>query len=198
MEMTEEQINAIKEKISQMSPEELENLKKEAAKQCPFCLMNQGKIPVKKVYEDGSLMGILDINPANKGHIILFPKMHYENSFEMDEIAINHIWNVANSIGKKLIEVVNAEGINFFVANGEAAGQRVGHFLIHIIPRFKDDNINFAWAPKEVSEEDMNLIVNSFQGFYVESPKKEEKVEEVVEEEPQEEIEYEYDDERIP
>jgi len=120
----------------------------------------------------------------------------------MDEIAINHIWNVANSIGKKLLEVVSAEGVNFFAANGEAAGQRVGHFLIHIIPRFKEDGVNFGWNPKKISEEDYNLIVNSFEGFFVEEPKKEiKKIEEpkIVEEEPVEfEEEYEYDDERIP
>ena len=70
----EEQQEKLKELLATLNPEEQEQLV--GKRECPFCLMGQGKIPVKTVYEDGEVKAILDINPANKGHILLFPKDH--------------------------------------------------------------------------------------------------------------------------
>lgn len=41
---------------------------------CVFCMIINGNIPAKKVYEDQLVLGILDINPASKGHVIMIPK----------------------------------------------------------------------------------------------------------------------------
>ena len=71
-----------KEKLNEflktLNPEQIEFLKSQQGSQCVFCAITEGKIPAKKVYEDDSLIGALDINPANKGHVILFPKVHSE------------------------------------------------------------------------------------------------------------------------
>ena len=40
---------------------------------------------------------------------------------------------------------LKCEGINFFLADGEAAGQEVFHVHLHIIPRFKDDGFGFKF-----------------------------------------------------
>ena len=53
----------------------------------------------------------------------------------------------------KVAKAVNAagrsrDGINLMQANGEGAGQSVGHFHLHIIPRRKDDGLLFNWEPK--------------------------------------------------
>lgn len=184
MELSEEQIKELKEKLKDMSPEEIEELKKKQAEmgqQCPFCLMIEGKIQVNKVYEDGALMAILDINPANKGHIILLPKSHYATSFDMSEDEIRHFFNIANELSKRIVQVVKAEGVNMYLANGESAGQKVAHFLLHIIPRFSKDGINFIWKPKEVSDEENNQIMSAFKNFKVEKKIIQQKVEEVEE-----------------
>jgi len=190
MELSDEQIEALKERLAALSPEELESLKKEQEGQaCPFCLMHEGKIATKVVYADKTVMAVLDIRPANKGHVILFPRLHYTTSFAMNEVALNHIFNIMNEIGKHLLRVMQAEGVNYFVANGEVAGQHIDHFLIHIIPRYREDGVNFTWKAKQMDEEELQEIVHQFRNF---SARKE-----PLEQQREEEISFE-DEERIP
>mgnify|MGYP001618270366 CR=1 FL=1 len=166
MELSEEQIESLKERLAAMSPEELEDLKKEQGlQQCPFCLMHEGKIPTKTVYADKTVMAVLDIHPATKGHIILFPRLHYATSFAMNEVALNHVFNIMNELGKYLVKIMHAEGVNYFMANGEIAGQHIDHFLIHIIPRYSGDDVQFSWKAKQISEEDMQEIILQFRKF---------------------------------
>ena len=73
-QMTEEQVKELQEKIKNMSPEELKEFQK---KQCVFCQIISGKVQSKKVYDDEKCIAILDINPANPGHVLLLPKEHY-------------------------------------------------------------------------------------------------------------------------
>lgn len=189
----EEKERRMNELLQEMEPEEIEDLRK---KQCPFCLIKEGKIDSRVVYNDDLIMGVLDINPANKGHIVLFPKDHYSSSFEMNDSLVSHIYVVANRLSKIALDAVNAEGVNIFVGEGVVAGQVVPHFLIHIIPRFRDDGIDLKWKSKKLNDEEIlevhEKIINGVRSF---SETKEE-----IQERPEpEEVWYkDYNDERIP
>ena len=60
----------------------------------------------------------------------------------------------------KVSQAVSAQGLNIFIANGAIAGQKVDHIVVHIIPRFENDNIELSWEPKKISNEDMNKVEN--------------------------------------
>ncbi|MCD6576179.1 MAG: HIT family protein [Nanoarchaeota archaeon] len=122
--------------------------------QCIFCNIVAGKIPSYKVYEDEFLVAILDINPANPGHIVLLPKPHIRSIMELSPQQLSKLAIVARALSLALLEF-GAEGVNFLYSMGEAAGQRSPHLLIHIIPRYKEDKVRFIWEPKKFSEEDL-------------------------------------------
>ena len=151
----EEQHKKMQEILAQLPPEEIEALKQQ---QCPFCMIVAGKIPVKTVYEDDLVKAVLDINPANKGHIIVFPKQHYQFLFMVPDNEIARIFQVANKLSKIVFEIVGAQGTNIFVANGQIAGQNAPHVLVHVIPRFENDQVNLSWQPKKIEEKDMEEI----------------------------------------
>jgi len=153
----EEQQKKMQEILAQLPPEEVEALKQQ---QCPFCMINAGKIPAKTVYEDDIVKAVLDINPANKGHIIVFPKQHYQFLFMMPDNEVARIFQVANKLSKVVFEVIGAQGTNIFVANGAAAGQNAPHVLVHVIPRFENDNVGLAWNPKKIEEKEMEEIAS--------------------------------------
>jgi len=173
--LTPEQIEAIKGELMTLSPEEqkkkfseiLSKLNEEekeqlvGKQQCPFCLMVEGKIPVKKVYEDEKVLAILDINPANKGHTLLFPKNHAKIMSEVPEDVVKHCFSVANKISKALVEAVGAEGTNIFLANGAVAGQTAPHVLVHIIPRHKGDKVAIEWDGHKEDDKEMELTAES-------------------------------------
>ena len=50
---------------------------------CVFCMIVDGKIPSKKIYEDNDVLAILDISQATKGHTLVIPKKHYANILEI-------------------------------------------------------------------------------------------------------------------
>ena len=107
------------EDLKNMTPEQIAELQKQ---NCIFCHIISGKVASKKVYEDEKCIGILDINPANPGHVLLMPKEHYAIMPLMPEDIIGHLFMVAKGISHACLRAFKVQGTNIFVANGVAAG----------------------------------------------------------------------------
>ena len=108
---------------------------------CIFCKIIKGEIPSFTVYEDDDFKVILDRFPAAPGHVLVIPKAHDSDMFELSEEAATKLYPLAKKIAKRIKEVTGSEGINIVQNNGEAAGQSVYHFHLHIIPRKTGDGI---------------------------------------------------------
>ena len=148
----EEQQDEFNKFVKTLNNEQMEFLKKQRTR-CPFCAISKKELKSFVVYEDESVMGVLDINPANKGHVLLFPLGHVETLLDLKEI--EHIFSVAKKLNEAIVKGLNVKGTNIFIANGRVAGQLTPHFVIHIIPREENDGINFVWGAKKLSEEEM-------------------------------------------
>ncbi len=129
---------------------------------CIFCKIARGEIPSATLYEDDSFRAILDLNPASKGHTLILPKIHAPNLFELPDETAEKALVVAKKIGARLQEGLHADGLNLVQNNGEAAGQTVNHFHIHLIPRYADDTVNVRWTPGELNEADKEEILKLF------------------------------------
>jgi len=66
--------------------------------QCPFCLIAEGKIETNVIYSDDKFLGVLDINPANPGHVLLFPKVHYTNLNDMSDELTSRMFIIAKNL----------------------------------------------------------------------------------------------------
>ena len=188
MVLTPEKINEIKAQLAGLSPEtQQEKLQEIVAtldpeeqeqlfgkQKCPFCAMAAGEIPVKKVYEDAECIAILDINPANKGHMLLFPKKHYGMMAQMPDDEAGKLYAVANKLAKAAFDGLKASGSNIVVGNGAIAGQRAPYALINIIPRFDGDKVVVGWNPVKLSEDEMDDALKQISA-HIPKEKKEEK-----------------------
>ena len=120
---------------------------------CIFCKIAAGEIPSATIYEDNDFRVILDIEPASKGHALILPKEHYANLYELsDELAAKALI-VAKKVITKMTAILGRDGYNVVQNNGEAAGQTVFHFHIHLIPRYKEDDVNIGWKQGKLTEE---------------------------------------------
>ena len=120
---------------------------------CIFCKIANGEITSATLYEDEDFRVILDLGPASKGHALILPKTHAANIYEIsDEIAAKAMV-LAKKMASKLTEVLNCDGFNIVQNNGEAAGQTVFHFHMHLIPRYKNDGVGIQWKPGTLTDE---------------------------------------------
>lgn len=125
---------------------------------CIFCKIANGQIPSKTIYEDEEFRAILDLAPATKGHALILPKNHYANLFELPEETAKKAIVLAKKLGVRMVENLHADGFNLVQNNGEAAGQTVFHFHMHMIPRYKDDNQKINWEPGNSTGEELEAI----------------------------------------
>jgi len=170
--ISQEQLRALQEKIKQMSPEELKEFQK---KQCIFCQIVAGKVQSRKIYEDDKTIAILDINPANPGHLLLLTKEHYSIMPQLPDDEVAHVFMVAKALSNSMLRSIDAQGTNIIVANGIAAGQRAQHFMVHIIPRKENDNVNFVLPQKAMEEQEIEAIGNKLVAALGGAAEKEEK-----------------------
>lgn len=140
---------------SNMTPEQIAQLQQQ---NCIFCHIISGKVPSKKVFEDEETLGILDINPAGPGHVLLLPKKHHAIMPQMNDIEIGHIFQVSKGISGALLKALKAEGTNIFVANGQIAGQKAPHFMVHVIPRREGDGLNFNLPENNIQRQELEKI----------------------------------------
>ena len=106
---------------------------------CLFCEIIEGNIPAKKVYEDDKVLAILDISQITRGHILVMPKQHFRNIYDVDSETLAHLMEVVRKLAVQITEKTGALGCNIVNNNNEAAGQSVMHLHFHIIPRYQDD-----------------------------------------------------------
>ncbi|MEM0231368.1 MAG: HIT domain-containing protein [Candidatus Woesearchaeota archaeon] len=125
---------------------------------CMVCDAIAGKFRSFKIYEDEMAVAFLSERPVSRGHVVLAPKQHYPILEATPDYVAGHLLVVANSISAVLFSALDAQGTNILVQNGEAAGQDTAHLLIHIIPRYSEDGINFQWQPRQLSEEQMSMV----------------------------------------
>lgn len=114
---------------------------------CVFCAIVAGTAPASVIYDDDNVLAFLDIRPITPGHLLVIPKRHAPLLGDLDEATGARVFRVA----MRLAEAVRAsslrcEGINLFLADGEAAGQEVFHTHLHVIPRFAGDGFRIDEA----------------------------------------------------
>ena len=120
---------------------------------CIFCKIANGEIPSATLYEDEDFRVILDLGPASKGHALILPKTHAANIYEISDEMAAKAMVLAKKMASKLTEVLNCDGFNIVQNNGEAAGQTVFHFHMHLIPRYKNDGVGIQWKPGTLTDE---------------------------------------------
>ena len=125
---------------------------------CVFCTIAKGDIPSKVLYEDDEFKVILDLGPATKGHALILPKNHYRNLYEIPDEVAGKVMLLAKKMALHMTEKLNCDGFNLVQNNGEAAGQTVFHFHMHLIPRYTEDGQTLGWKPLEFTQEELDGI----------------------------------------
>lgn len=126
---------------------------------CIFCRIANGEIPAATLYEDENFRVILDLGPASKGHALILPKSHAANIYELSDEMAAKAMILAKKMATAMTAALKCDGFNIVQNNGECAGQTVFHFHMHLIPRYKGDQVGITWKPGELSDADKEEIL---------------------------------------
>ena len=115
---------------------------------CIFCSIVEGEAPASFLHRDELVSAFLDIRPVTPGHLLVVPNQHVAVSHDLPGATADRLFSIARQAARALREadVVRADGVNLFVADGEAAGQEVFHAHLHVIPRFPGDGFEISAA----------------------------------------------------
>ena len=113
---------------------------------CVFCDIIAGTIPASVVHRDDQCIAFMDIRPIAPGHLLVVPLAHAADIAELDRSTGGHLFTVAQDLAAAIRKSgLRADGLNFFLADGEAAGQEVLHVHLHVFPRFAGDGFGLRF-----------------------------------------------------
>jgi histidine triad (HIT) family protein len=106
------------------------------------------------------LTAFIDHRPVTPGHLLIIPNEHFVLLADLPVGLAEHILLVAMRLGAAIRSSgVQCEGINLFLADGEAAGQEVLRHHLHVIPRWPDDGFvttAAAWSLPQPTRRDLD------------------------------------------
>jgi histidine triad (HIT) family protein len=107
---------------------------------CVICDLLSDELEVSLVYRDELCAAFMDIQPINPGHVPVVPVRHSSCLAELHSQEGAQIFLVAQRLTNALHRSsVRCGGVNFFLADGEAAGQEVFHTHLHVVPHYVGD-----------------------------------------------------------
>ena len=80
-----------------------------------------------------------------------------ESILDCDADTLAHLMEAVKTVSNHLVDCCGYEGVNSLNASGKCAGQSVGHFHIHIIPRNEGDGVD-AWPKLPGSKNEIETV----------------------------------------
>jgi len=128
-----------------------------SADDCVFCRVVAGALESSRVYEDEDVLAFMDIQPVTEGHLLVIPKRHAAYLADLDEQLGTSLFRIGQRLAAALRSSgLPCEGVNLFLADGEAAFQEVFHVHLHVFPRTPGDGFRIAadWRERPRAELD--------------------------------------------
>ncbi len=135
---------------------------------CVFCRIIAGQAEASLVFRDDTVTGFMDIYPLTPGHVLLVPNTHAPDLQNLDDDYGGHLFVIGRRIAQSMRHSgLRCEGVNFFLADGKAAGQTVFHMHLHIIPRYAGDGFGIRRPPGgggPSSREELQAVAEGLRG----------------------------------
>ena len=91
---------------------------------CIFCAILEGRKEASFVYQEDSVSAFMDIQPINPGHILIVPNVHAAYLVDLNLDTGARLFQTAQCLAATLrFSRLRCQGVNFFLADGEAAHQ---------------------------------------------------------------------------
>lgn len=124
-----------------------------------FSKIINGEIPSYKVAENDKFYAFLDINPLQKGHTLVVPKLAEPEAnyiFDLEDDILSEMLVFAKQVARGIQGAVECKRVGVAVI-----GLEVPHVHMHLIPISKEGDMSFANKKMILPSEEMAEIANS-------------------------------------
>ncbi|AKG24452.1 HIT family protein [Calothrix sp. 336/3] len=112
------------------------NYQRNSSIHCLFCNPHRN---LRIITESANAYAMFDGYPVSKGHVLVIPKRHVSNYFDLPLAEQSACWLMVNRVQEILTQEFAPDGFNVGMNIQRAAGQNMMHASIHIIPRYQGD-----------------------------------------------------------
>ena len=134
--------------VQNMGPEQLEKFiienqkaaQEQQAPQCIFCSIIEGTTPTYQIDDNKKAIATLEINPISKGHSLILPREHLQESNKLPQPA----FSLAKKIAKKLKSKFKPKEVKIISANV------MGHEILNVLPIYENETIE---SPRHKADE---------------------------------------------
>ena len=102
-----------------------------------FAKILRGEIPSIKVFEDDTILVMMDIFPQSRGHTLVIPKAASRNLLDADPAAVSAASAYLPRLARAVKTATGADGLRVVQFNEAPAGQSVFHLHFHLIPVYE-------------------------------------------------------------
>ena len=134
------------------------------AEDCIFCSILAGDLPAEQVDEDDLTVAFMDINPWTRGHAVVIPREHSRNLYEIDERNLAATAAAARRLALRMRERLGCDGVNLLNSCEPAAWQTIGHFHVHVIPRYEGDPLELPTRPHRAEPDELADVAGELRG----------------------------------
>tara|TARA_B100000795_G_scaffold266661_1_gene250185 strand:+ start:4589 stop:4981 length:393 start_codon:yes stop_codon:yes gene_type:complete len=125
-----------------------------------FTKIIRGDIPCYKIAENEYCFSFLDINPLQKGHVLVVSKTEADQLFDLDDKAYSELLAYTKIISIAIKKAFPCNRIGMSVI-----GLEVPHAHIHLIPINLEKDMNFAQTKKSFSIVEFESIVAQIKAY---------------------------------
>lgn len=115
---------------------------------CILCGLVAGRLERSLIHENARVMVFMDIQPVVRGHMLVVPRAHAPYLADLDPADGSAVFEAGRLAAAALRSSgLRCEGVNLFLADGDAAGQEIFHVHLHVIPRYEGDGFGLRFPP---------------------------------------------------
>ena len=127
-----------------------------------FTRIINGEIPSYKVAENNKFYAFLDINPLQKGHTLVVPKLAEPEAdyiFDLDDDILSEMLVFSKQVARGIKTATNCKRVGVAVI-----GLEVPHVHMHLIPINQEGDMSFSNPKMTLPAEEMAEIAHSIAG----------------------------------
>ncbi len=125
---------------------------------CVFCKIVDGQASANVVFEDESVIVILDKDPITKGHCLVITKRNVRDFISLESVLAGKVMAAVSKVADLIKKTFRYDGV--MITSVSAKFQDVPHFHIHVFGRDSLDDVQILYPAHQHDLETLDGVAD--------------------------------------